>query len=113
MLVTLGLETLNQIDGGKVQEALNHHLKRVAMDCKDRPADATARTVTMTIKLVPDMEPDGSCERCRMAVEFASKVPNHRTRAIEIGLKANGTPVFNPDSPTNVDQSTMFGDDDE
>lgn len=111
MLMTLALDTLKEIDGGKIQEALNLHLRRVSLDCKDRPADGTARTVTMTIKMVPDMDPDGSCDRCKMTVEFGSKIPGHRTRAIEIGLKANGTPVFNPDSPTNVDQSTFIGDD--
>ena len=108
MYVIIGLETLKDIDGGRIREALDHHIRRAALDCKDRPGDPAARVVTMTIKIVPEIEDDGSCDRCRMAIEFTSKVPNHRSKAIEVGLRANGALVFNPDSPDNINQSTFM-----
>ena len=113
MIQELQLDSFEDIDGGRIAEELRVHLRRIWLDYKYRPADATARVVTMKIKLVPELEADGSCDRCKMAVEFSSSIPKHKTRTIELGMKASGMLVFNPDSPDNVVQSTMFDDNDD
>lgn len=111
MLHELSLETLDSLDFGKVSVAFKKHLQRLAHDCKDRPGDGKARTVTMTFAVVPVLEADGSCDRVKLQVQVASKVPTHRTSLYDLALRPNGSFVFSEDSPTHFDQSTLFDED--
>ena len=40
-LETLSLDTMSQVDYGKIDAALKSHLKRATLDCMDRPETRT------------------------------------------------------------------------
>lgn len=47
MLHQFGLETLRDLDGGRVVEAWNQALVRVARDCEDRPQEKKPRKILL------------------------------------------------------------------
>jgi hypothetical protein len=110
VLHALTLDALKTLDLGKSQEAFQLHLRRLAQDCLDRPAESKARTLTMQVGVVPVTEGDGTCERVRLQIHFTSAVPKHRTRVYDMALRKNATLVFSEDSPENFDQTTIFDD---
>lgn len=106
------LESLKELDGGKASLAFEHHVRRAAIDCMDRPGDKAPRKITLEITLRPVMEPGGDCTEVEAQIKASSSVPKHQTKPYSFGLRRNGVLVFNPDSPDAVDQMTAFGDDD-
>lgn len=46
-LQQLTLPALKDLDNGKADAAFQHHLARAAEDCFDRPADKSARKITL------------------------------------------------------------------
>jgi hypothetical protein len=106
-MMLFNLETLKDLDMGKVTKAFEHELKRCVQDCLDRPADSTARTVTLALALKP--VPDGEiCDTVSGEFEIKGKVPVRRTRVYSFGVKKTGSLMFNVDSPDNVDQKTLL-----
>jgi hypothetical protein len=115
-LQKLSLETLSNLDMGKISATLEVHLKRAITDCEDRPADQKARSVLLQFDLIPTLNDDASCTEASLQIQCHSKVPTHKTRVFNMGLrKSKDGPmlVFNPDSPGNVNQSTIFDGEDE
>ncbi len=111
-VVQFTLESLAELDGGKAVKAFEQHVRRAALDCMDRPADATARKVTLELELVPVLEPGGDCTEVSARFRAASALPKHQTKLYSLGLRKNGVLVFNPDSPDHVDQSTLMNEGD-
>lgn len=106
----LTLDSLKDLDFGKANEAFMLHLRRAAQDCLDRPGDDKPRKVIMEFMFKPDMDATGNCDKVKSQAAIYSKVPTHRTSVYSFGLQRNGSFVFNPDSPTNVDQATFIKD---
>jgi ribosomal protein L30/L7E len=104
----LTLESLKDLDYGKAHLAFQAHLARAAQDCLDRPGDSKARTVTLSIGLVPVLESDLDCTEVKAQIQVTSKVPVHRTKVYSLGLRRNGGLVFSEDSPEAIDQATFF-----
>ena len=106
-MMLFNLETLKDLDMGKVVKAFEHELKRCVQDCLDRPHDSNARVVSMamTIKPVPDGE---VCDTVSGEFEIKGKVPVRRTKVYSFGVKRTGSLMFSSDSPDNVDQRTIF-----
>lgn len=107
------LGALGILENGKAVAAFEAHLKRVAADCYDRPGDPKARSVSIQVDVIPVCDVDGSCDRVDAQIQVTSKLPPHKTKPISLGLHPNGLFSYNPDSPGNVDQSTMLSDDEE
>lgn len=108
MIKEFTLENLEHLDFGKAAMAFNHQIRRVANDCLDRPADATARKVSMEVVVKPALNDDGTCDRVKLQIQVTSKIPSHRTRVYDLGLRKNGILAFAEDSPENFDQTTIF-----
>lgn len=104
----LTLESLENLDLGKASLAFNQQIKRIAVDCLDRPGDVNARKVTLEVAAKPVVNDDGSCERVKLQIQVTSKIPSYRTRVYDLGLRKNGVLVFSEDSPENFDQATFF-----
>ncbi len=104
----LNLETLPLVDSGKVSAALELHLKRAAMDCKDRPNEPKARSVLMQIDIIPVTDDKGVCDEVSAQFHFKSSVPAHKTKSISLALKANGSLRFSEESPENFAQNTIM-----
>lgn len=111
-VVPLTLKSLADLDLGKGAEAFQRHLRRAIEDCMDRPADTTARKVTLEISVVPVMEQGGDCTEVAAQIHCASKVPPHRTKIYSMGVRKGGHLVFNPDSPDDINQTTFLGEED-
>jgi hypothetical protein len=109
----LSLESLAELDDGKPMAAFNVHLERIARDCMDRPGDAKERAVTLKVICKPVMESDGDCSEVKTQIFVTSSIPTHKTKVYSFGLRRNGVIVFNPESLDSVDQTTMFGDEDD
>jgi hypothetical protein len=113
----LTLETIAGLDMGKVAETMAMHLGRAAADCEDRPHDASPRKVILAITLSPSVDPEGHMEDVKAQFFVESKVPSHRTKVYSMGVRR--TPgrgvglVYNEDSPTNINQGTLYDNDSE
>lgn len=106
--------TLADMDDGKLNLVLRHHVKRASEDCQDRPADNKPREVIVKLTFVPIMEDDGDAYDAGMQVCVSSKVPTHKSKAYSVGMRRNGTFVCNLNSLGNVNQNTIdFDGDDE
>jgi hypothetical protein len=104
----LSLETLPRVDSGKVSAALELHLKRAAMDCKDRPNETKARSVLMQIDIIPVTDDKGVCDEVSAQFHFKSTVPSHKTKSISLALKANGSLRFSEENPDDYSQTTLM-----
>ena len=115
-LQKLTIKTLPNVDFGKAALAFQRHLERAVQDCDDRPGVKKARKVSIQLSITPVPEVDGNTINCYAAkgvLTVTSKIPNHETQEIDFGVRANGDLVFNPESPGNHRQATMFVDDEE
>lgn len=108
------LGALVDIDGGRINEALNQAIKRAAMDCEDRPADDRARKVNLQIELTPMMDDHGMCDSVKMAMQIKETIPTRKSRVYDLGLRRGGMLVYQPDALDNHAQDTFeFGEDGE
>jgi hypothetical protein len=98
---------MSVLDDGKTAIAVGKHLERAARDCYDRPTDFKPRVVILQIEVTPIENDD---QNVMVQCFASSKVPPHRSRTVEMRVHGNGQLLFNPDSLDNVDQETMFGD---
>ena len=106
--VVLSFESLADLDEGRINKLLLHHLQRIAHDCLSRPADKTARKVILEFAAKPILDPDdGSCEAVKFEIEARSKVPVYRSRQYEMRVTNKGF-LFNRDFPDAVDQQPLF-----
>jgi hypothetical protein len=106
----LTLENLKDLDGGKADQSVQLHLRRAALDCEDRPNDATPRKVTLEFTLTPVTDETGQLTDVNVQIHAKSAVPAHRTRVYNMGLRHNGCLIFNEDSPNSINQGTMLPD---
>jgi hypothetical protein len=103
----LNLEGLSTIDGGRVDAAVNRHLKRAIADCEDRPGDKTPRKVVLTMLVRPVMLQDGAVTDVNVECEVSSTVPKHVSKPVDCRIKNGQRAVFNDMSEGDVDQMTI------
>jgi hypothetical protein len=108
------LETLKDIDLGKVSKAFDIAVRRCVQDCIDRPGDKNGRLATLKMKITPVLEQDESGARCEVVTgefEVHDSVPKRRSKPYSFRVKAKtGGLSFSFDSPDEVDQTTIFDD---
>lgn len=104
--IKLTLTSLKQLEDGKVVLAFDRELARVVRDCVDRPGDATARKVTLTMIVTPDAY-EGVCEAVNSEFRVQSSVPVRRSRPYHMEVDARGAVLVNPASPEQVNQHTL------
>ena len=100
-LQELTLESLRTIDGGRVAIAFEEALKTVYNDLRDRPALATAREVTLKLKLSPKVDPAGDLDRVFVAFDIQDKLPKRSSVAYAMKATADGLlyEEFSPEDP--------------
>ena len=103
----LTLESLQEIGGGTVAAAFQHHIKRCLIDCEDRPGDKSAREITLTVMVKPDVGQDGQINNVSTEYKVHSKVPAHVSRPVVCQLKHGGRAAFNDLSPADPNQHTI------
>lgn len=107
MKVALTLETLKDLDYGKIDVAFKQHLARAVEDCMDRPGDSKPRQVLLTFELVPDTGQGHDCEAIDLQAHVQSKVPAHRSRKFACAPRKGGHITFDLDSPDDVNQRSF------
>jgi hypothetical protein len=110
-LLCLSAETFPQLDHGRGALTMNRAIKTAISDCLDRPADKRPRKVILTLEFVPVMEvyeQSASCEGVKGRYTVKGSMPQYESGALDFGVRANGTVVFNEHSPTNHRQTTLF-----
>ena len=107
MIRALTLENLEHLDFGIAREAFNQQIKRVAMDCLDRPGCTDLRKVTLEVVVRPVKE-QTTCEHVDVRVKVRSSIPEYHTQPYNMKVRANGFFVFSEDSPDSIDQTTFF-----
>lgn len=106
-LIPVTLETIKDLDDGRVAAAFALELKRAVNDCMDRPGDANARNVYLECKLTPVIGDDGQCEGANGEFQIKSKVPTRKSKTYSFGLNKKGFLYFSDESPDNVNQTTI------
>lgn len=108
MIKQLQLESVKDLDAGKITTAFNHELDYAARDCLDRPGDTRPRTITLQVDLKPIIDDDGLCESINIKFQTRCKIPTRRSKAYNLSLRKNGAIAF---SDTSADgKPTMFHD---
>lgn len=98
----LSLDSLKELDMGKVQMAFNHELTRTVKDCVDRPGDTNPRKVAIELSLTPQIDKDtGQCEGVHGEFKVRSKTPDRVSKVYDFGLNKKGQLYFNAESPEN------------
>ena len=109
-LQQLSFDSLAELDDGRINRLVKHHLARIASDVIDRPADKTARKVTIDFIVKPIIQPDGECDEAAVEIECKSKIPTYRTKKYTMRATKGGL-AFNRDFPDELDQTSLYGDD--
>lgn len=112
-LKQLSATTLGAIQQGTVAIMVDTHLRRIGADCYDRPGDPKARVVTIQIEMIPVLDTRGNCDKVATQIQVASKVPTHRTAPMSMRLGENGQVAYNPENLDDVDQGTLFEEEEE
>ena len=111
-LLKFGTSTLPQLDGGRLQQAIDKSLKRCIEDCKDRPGLDTARKVGIELIITPYADDTGDVVSINLDYQVKPTLPPLKREGMNLGLQKNGDLMFNEHSPRNVNQTTVFDDQD-
>lgn len=107
MKKALSLESLKDIDQGKIAVALEHELSKIGRDLNDRPGDKSIRTLSMQVAFVPVMDDSGVCYQANVEFTVQSKLPPKRSRPYQMEVRPSGAMLFNPETPEDVNQTTI------
>lgn len=106
MKVRLSLESLRELDMGRISAAWDHELRHVVRDMHDRPTDASPREISLRFTLTPE-DDGGVLAAVNGEFEVKSKVPPRRSRRYQLQAHASGVLLVNPESPDDVRQGTL------
>lgn len=98
---------MEALDGGRIHEAFMAELRRVAMDCEDRPADDKVRKVSLELQITPICDEHGQLESLSGKFHVTSSVPKRRSKSYSFGFRKGGRLVFNDLSDDNIHQQTI------
>jgi hypothetical protein len=98
---------MEQLDGGRINEAFMSELKRVALDCEDRPADNKTRKVSLELQIEPVCDEQGQLDSLSGKFHVTSTVPKRRSKSYSFGFRKGGRLVFNDLSDDNIHQQTI------
>lgn len=100
------LASLATIDDGRIRAAFEQALLRCEHDCKDRPAVADPRKVTISASLVPVLGPDGEMDSCDIQFQIMDSVPKRKSKVYNMLAHRDGL-LFNELSPEDIHQRTI------
>lgn len=105
------LENLKLLDFGKIGAAFDAERQHVVKDCIDRPTDERPRSVSISFKFKPMVDPSANvtdCDSVAVECEITSSLPKRRTKVYTMTPRHDGTLTFHPDLPDEPDGDTMF-----
>jgi hypothetical protein len=109
-LKQLSLHEIADLDGGRIGEAMNQALKRIASDMDDRPGDDRPRKITLEIAAIPVVAEGGDAEGCKIQIQVKESLPTRKSKVYDMGLRRGGMVVFQPMALDNHMQTPLeFG----
>lgn len=103
----LSLDTLKDLDFGKVDAAFRRELRRVMQDIQDRPTEQAKRKVAVVVEVWPSEVVAGEVEQVKTQFSITSKIPKLQSTDYQMALRSNGRLVFSVDAPENPNQGTF------
>jgi hypothetical protein len=98
----LTAETLTQLSDGYVGKVIDHSLAQIWADLRERGDDGKKRTLTLTLTFVADGAQVG------IDAKASVKLPNLQPPMTVARLdQFSGALMFNPEVPTNPEQTTF------
>lgn len=105
------LEALAELSGGDVKADFESVLAGLVKDCTGRPSIKKKRQVSIVVDVEPVLAQDGTCDNVTVNVQVASKCPAKTIPAHVMQATVKGGLKFNPSSPDDPNQKTIFGGD--
>lgn len=103
----LKFENLPLIDGGRIAVAFDQALARLAADCHDRPGDERDRVLTLQVKVKPVLDDDGQYEDAKLVAFLNEKIPDRKSKVIDLQPVRGGKFAFNDLSEDDAKQHTI------
>lgn len=106
MKKNLEMNTIGELDEGRVAVAVDHALAQIANDLEKRPGVDKARKLTITLTMKPQIDSDGLLGSVDIGKTIKTTIPDtqgHITNAKISGREI----VWNDASPDDVSQSTL------
>lgn len=119
-LERLTLASLAALDGGVAVKQFLRLLEQAQNDIQSRPGEKRARKIQIVLSLAPKTVVDHDADTghsetvltgCSLGIFLDVKLPNRRTMEYDLGIGADGSLLFNRDSPFDHRQPTLFRDD--
>ena len=103
-----GLADVAELNEGAVDAIFKRALLQCVNDATDRPADGSARTITVQLSLTPVSGSEGILEEIQVGVQVKHSLPKQHTRSISMIPDApSGGLSFNDLAPENARQRTL------
>ena len=110
MFKEFNLESLKELDFGRISAAFDTERERVVKDCQDRPGDGKPRSIAIKFNFYP--QSDGSesvdCDEVKVECEITSTVPKRRTKIYTMKPVRDGKLRFNADDPDDPENPTLL-----
>ena len=108
MLEKFGIDSLKEMDGGRVRITWEQLMNLARLDCEDRPGEKSARKVALVAIIEPVTNQAGDFEYADVRFEFDHKFPKKHTATYRMKSERGGL-FFNDLSKDNPDQGTLDG----
>jgi len=102
------LDTLKDLDDGRVHAAVNAALKMLALDCQDRPGNTAARKMSLEIRITPVVGQDGDCEDFDVMPFIKTSLPAMGGKAYRMAGNRAGMLLFSANNPEDHNQISVF-----
>lgn len=89
----LALGNLPLLENGLIEQAFNVELRRLVLDCEERPLDDKPRVLVLTVNLSPKPEQSARgiiCDEVNVECSVTGKVPVQRTKVYVMKPKHAG-----------------------
>lgn len=103
------LTNLCELDSGKANLAINHHIRQCVRDVQDRPGDKAKRKVFVEIEFTPALdEATATLDTVNVRIKTKVSVPVRQTKGYPMLPTGDGTLMFQPHSPENPRQGDLL-----
>lgn len=112
--VKMDLESMKLLENGLLAKVFANELRHVVDDCRGRPNDKTARSVSVKFSVTPKVDPNGpggDLDEVELAVDIQSSVPKRKSAKYTMQVHQNNEISFHPDLPDDPEGSTLYDED--
>ena len=102
----LSIETLRNLDGGRIAVAFDQAITRAREDCIDRPALGGVRKVQLVASFKPVVDGEGDLDSIDVQFDIKEAIPARKSKAYNMRADDAGL-FFNELSPERADQQTF------